>query len=226
MSCWASVSSFKQSKLYAALVWYWVLSDGLNNDIAANAEPLICKLYKLSRACSAIQAVQKSVLCKMKNIEFMPPTKYALDLHLMRAHHQAFIWRRALHPCPTWPISESCGWELTASQLLKSVLMTKDLVSAKSLEISSYGCLIGGQECSTRQCQCTGLNLPSKINICPCTDYCRNPLNHDWLTMNRLSHWLKVLFLNTLIQCGWKIVWIPCWIMTIQLYCSNDTRHW
>ena len=72
------------------------------------------------------------------SLNALPPTQDALHLHIKRSHYQSLVWKKSLEPCPVLPSPEGNGW-IREEESLRPQLMTKDPVSADSLQLSFCG---------------------------------------------------------------------------------------
>lgn len=91
----------------------------------------------------------------------LPPSRAALQKHVMRANYQTAVWKAALVACPQLPDPEGHGWKAVNGVL--AVDWSDETPAPKSvLEFLACKCHTG---CQTRRCHChkNGLN---------CTDAC------------------------------------------------------
>ncbi|CAH3031303.1 unnamed protein product, partial [Pocillopora meandrina] len=60
-------------------------------------ERFVCALYN-DHLCQSVNELRYKLFCKSKSLQShqLPPTKEALENHLMRANYQSFIWKHAL----------------------------------------------------------------------------------------------------------------------------------
>ena len=139
-----------------------------------DAKTFICTLYK----CGSIGSVndgQILLFSKTVNPEALPPTKDALELHIKRAHYQAFVWKQAACQYPDLPNPDEMGWTTNGeSGKLLPLLMTKDPIPTTCKDIISCSCK---SRCMTLRCGCKKAKLF-------CTDPC--------------GHLIKVFFLSYL----------------------------
>ncbi|KAG0723506.1 hypothetical protein GWK47_042571 [Chionoecetes opilio] len=91
--------------------------DFLDENVLADAESFVCKLYGPSSQNNSIQQVRCDLFLGLtKAVENLPPTRDALTLHIRRAHYQTLVWRRALEAEPHLPAPEDSGWELVVKE--------------------------------------------------------------------------------------------------------------
>ena len=142
--------------------------------VLEDAEAFVCKLYDNSTDLRSIQKLQNIFFRKNRTgVDSLPPTSDALTLHIQRAHYQAFVWRKALVPCPVLPKEEQSGWYQSEDGCLVPKLLSNTPGSSKCLALTSCSCPPSGLCCSNKQCTCNQLSLPC-TGACPRRDYCRN----------------------------------------------------
>ena len=123
-----------------------------DDKVLSDAEAFICKLYSHGTDEVLINSERAAAFRRAKkSLDGLPPTQDALHLHIKRAHYQAFIWKKALAPCPVLPSPEGNGWHCEDG-ILKPKLVTKEQVTAACLELAYCGCTRGGTCCATRRC--------------------------------------------------------------------------
>ena len=148
----------------------------MTSQIFEKAEEFVCKLYSPNGNIKEIHQLRCSHFrrCR-KNPENIPPTQDALRQHLLRAHYQALMWKKANIANPDIPSLLTCGWHLRENKLMP-ILMTKEQIKAEFVTIVTCACTLKGHLCQTTQCKCkkNGLRCTSP---CRCIDWCRNPYN-------------------------------------------------
>lgn len=147
-----------------------------SDEVCEKAEEFVCRLYNPKGNAKKIQALRCSQFRKVgKKPENMPPTEDALHQHILRAHHQALVWRNANVPNPGIPNPTTSGWYLEDSQLMPR-LMTKEGLTAECVKIATCACISKCRPCLTGRCKCKKNGLRCTL-ACKCADLCRNPLN-------------------------------------------------
>lgn len=153
-------------------------------EVRSSVEAFVVKLYKPSSTESSIQVLRSAMFrTSKKQLESLPPTKDALQLHIRRAHFQTFVWRNSLVAQPNLPSPLLSGWK-TEDDRLVPILMGQDGVPANYLQLTTCGCTEAGQQCRRRQCMCNKAGLKC-TSACACAhylgavdDWCKNPHNH------------------------------------------------
>ncbi len=99
----------------------------------------------------------------------LPPTKAALDQHLLRAAYQSFVWSRLEEAKPIYPPPNEFGWKET-DELYVPVITTMEPASKAVLELVRCNCKLS--QCSTARCTCRKASLV-------CTELCKCSLNDN-----------------------------------------------
>ena len=148
-----------------------------NANVLADAEAFVCQLYNKGTEEVHFNKERATAFRKTrKNLDSLPPTQDALQLHLRRVNHQALIWKTALQPCTPLPNPDGKGWFYDEEGVLKPKLMTQEVISAACLELAFCGCTRGGNCCANRRCPCVRLALQCS-KACKCEDFCRNTVS-------------------------------------------------
>lgn len=101
--------------------------------------------------------------------EKLPPTKAALNQHILRAHYQAMVWLFADTANPNLPPPTNYGWNEEGGDYVPKVT---DLPPAPSAVIELVKCGCGKSLCPTGSCSC-------KKNYLACTELCACDANID-----------------------------------------------
>ncbi len=157
------------------------LLDGLGvgepcEQVTMNAEKFVCKLYSPSDDVSSSDALRCKLFMKGKcELEHIPPTSDAVDLHIKRAHYQTAVWLSAAEPIQNLHSPIDYGW-YESDGALKPLLMRKDAIPKSCVDILTCNC----KECATSRCTCRSHRLKC-TSACGCSGgaTCRNPLNGD-----------------------------------------------
>lgn len=107
----------------------------LSDQMIANAEEFICKLYNVGNLKSVDEA-QHILFGKTSKPEALPPTSDALHHHIKRAHYQSLVWNMATCPKPTLPSPADMGWRHEGNKLIPT-LMTLDSIPSAYLETTT-----------------------------------------------------------------------------------------
>ena len=143
-------------------------------NVLADAEAFVCQLYNHGTKEVHINKERAAVFRKTtKQLDSLPPTQDAFQLHLRRVNHQVLIWKKALHPCPSLPTADGNGWFYDEEGVLKPKLLTQEVMSATCLELAFCGCTREGSCCANRRCTCIRLGFQCS-KACKCGDLCRN----------------------------------------------------
>ena len=137
-----------------------------NANVLADAEAFVCQLYNKGTEDVLVNKERATVRKTRKNLDSLPPTQDALQLHLRRVNHQVLIWKTALQPCPPLPNPDGNGWFYDEG-VLKPKLMTQEVISAACLQLAFCGCTRGGNCCANGRCTCVRLALQCS-KACKC----------------------------------------------------------
>ena len=110
-----------------------------------------------------------------QNIEFIPPTRNSLYLHVKRALYQSGIWSRCTEDMQNLPSPRDFGWEESNDQIVKWIptWMTQYEASRDARKFVKCGCKTS---CSTNnKCKYHGADLPC-TRICTCS--CNNKVQY------------------------------------------------
>jgi len=78
-----------------------------------SVEHFVCRLYDPNTTGNSIQQIRCSKFRKLNaNIDTLPPTKDALQLHIKRANYQTLVWKQCLNTHPQLPSPLSSGWHI------------------------------------------------------------------------------------------------------------------
>ena len=147
-----------------------------NHNVLADAEAFVCQLYNKGTEEVHVDKERATAFRKTrKNLDSLPPTQDALQVHLRRVNHQVLIWKTALQPYPPLPNPDGNGWLYDEERVLKPKLMTQE-VSAACLELALCGCTCEGNCCANWRCTCVRLALQC-FKACKCKDFCRNTVS-------------------------------------------------
>ncbi len=108
-------------------------------------------------------------------LDHLPPTSDAVELHIRRAHYQTAVWLLATETIQELYSPVDNGWYESDGEL-KPLLMRKDAIPTSCVDILTCGC----KHCATSRCTCRSHRLKC-IGACGCSEsgMCRNPLNED-----------------------------------------------
>ncbi|XP_078368457.1 uncharacterized protein LOC144652292 [Oculina patagonica] len=159
---------------YSELLQHLGREECPDDKVLSDAEAFVCKLYNRGTVEVLINSERAAAFRRAKkSLDSLPPTQDALHLHIKRAHHQTYVWKRALEPCPVLPNPDGSGWHYNEDGILKPKLVTLEQVSEGCLQLVYCGCTREGNCCATRRCTCFRLSLNCS-RACKCGDLCRN----------------------------------------------------
>ena len=127
-----------------------VTSIGRNGELDL-IEQFVCRLYGVPTQTDVNQARLHLFVKGRKELDMLPPTRDALDLHCKRANYQARIWLQAdqeqiIVPPPT----DTFAWTKETS-MLSPVWTRLPPIPEACLQLVTCGCK---SKCKTVQCTC------------------------------------------------------------------------
>ena len=142
------------------------------------AEMFVLYIYKNPNS-NNLNAARYEIFTKgKKEVEKLPPTQDAFQLHLVRANHQANIWYQATTPLMEIENpADTLGWSKTGVNQLEIIWTRLTPVSQSTFEIFTCGCTT---QCGTSRCTCAKSGLVC-IPACGCD--ARNCFNPNSLPM-------------------------------------------
>ena len=131
-------------------------------DVCSQLERFVCILYR-SDIYTKVNELRWFLFSnRAAEGENLPPTSGSLDLHILRAHYIAMIWRKACESHPRLPAPTEFGWKLDAdSSHFSPVFCLLKPAPESILHLIKCGCKRG---CEGR-CSCRKNNIP-------CTEAC------------------------------------------------------
>jgi hypothetical protein len=146
---------------------------GRDGDFSA-VEQFVCKLYSIPDQITVNSARLQLFSKAKKDLELLPPTHDALELHVARANEQAKIWLQADRECIN--IADDClGWT-KQDGIMKPVWTRLPAVPAACLELMTCGCK---SKCRTARCRCFKISLQC-TSACECNAVnCCNPVSYS-----------------------------------------------
>lgn len=135
----------------------------LTEDVRATLEAFICQLYIPNTSLTDIGAVRWLLFTqKQYEDEALPPTRFALDPALLRAHLQCFEWNQDLIQHPNNLPPSDFGWK-KVDNTYEPVVCTKPCAPELILELCRCSCF---QRRCAPPCTCHSNGLR-------CTEMCR-----------------------------------------------------
>ena len=131
-------------------------------DICSQLERFVCILYR-SVIYTKLNELRWFLFSnRAAEGENLPPTSGSLDLHILRAHYIAMIWRKSCESHPRLPAPTEFGWKLDAdSSHFYPVFCLLKPAPESILHLIKYGCKRGYDG----RCSCHKKNIP-------CTEAC------------------------------------------------------
>ncbi|MES9882593.1 MAG: hypothetical protein ABW185_17120, partial [Sedimenticola sp.] len=116
-------------------------SETISEDIRTALEGFVCSLYRKSGSHATELAGLRWELFKTSQAESdkLPPTKAALDQHLLRAAYQSFVWSHLEEAKPIYPPPNEFGWKET-DELYVPVITTMEPAPKAVLELVRCNC--------------------------------------------------------------------------------------
>ena len=144
----------------------------LTEEKQKKAEEFVCKVYKVQQIDN-VDTARHIMFSKSKKPEALPPTRDALHFHIMRAHYQAMIWKKANTGEPDLPDPTEMGWKKSEGGL-EPILMSLNPIPEACLEVIFCSCKTN---CRTLRCKCRKSGLQcTRMCVCKKTsdDLCLN----------------------------------------------------
>ncbi|XP_067931036.1 uncharacterized protein [Watersipora subatra] len=134
-----------------------------NKETMTNAiEPVICMLYS-PQAKTIEEARYRAFCCNASSERQLPPTRDALQQHLLRVNYQATIWQLSLSAKIKPPSPHGFGWILQDEKL--DIKWMENPTAPPSLLQTVY-CSCKKSACHSGKCSCRNSQLK-------CTDLCK-----------------------------------------------------
>ena len=149
---------------------------GRDDDNMTGAEQYVLNLYK-SPQSSNLNMARLDIFNKGKTeLERLPPTQDAFQLHLARANYQANVWYQATTAMMIRSKPEdTVGWSMTEDQKKLNIVWTRIPAMSKStFEIVTCGCT---KKCGNNRCKCVKNNVVCIPACGCCAQNCLNPCN-------------------------------------------------
>ena len=162
-----------QPELTDALLQLSCAPNEVLEDVMHAIERFIILLYDRTSQCTDIDKARRKMFVKKPNVKQIPPTKAALEQHVMRATYQGgHVWGKSLLVAPVLPSPTSWGWIKTDDGLYEPNWTTLPEASKACCELVSCkykkGC-VKRCRCKKAALQCTAL--------CACEGEC----SQHWL---------------------------------------------
>ena len=131
-------------------------------------ERFVILMYDRTSTCTDINKARRKLFTKKTNIKHIPPTKAALEQHVMRAVYQGgHVWGQALLASPVLPLPTSWGWMKMEDGLYEPVWTTLPEAAQACYELVSCKCKKG----CVKRCKCKKAGLECTA-LCACEGEC------------------------------------------------------
>jgi len=164
LTCWNAFikSSTDTKQAFTALGSY----EDLNQNTECPLGSYVCKLYEPKSSETDIGKLRWQQFSKKQaEGQVLPPTKAALQQHILRARHQALLWYQDDVPNPQIPKPEEFGWK-HEERVFMPVPTLLPPAPVSILQLVKCGC--GSSKCSaTSMCSCRRNNL-NCTELCTC----------------------------------------------------------
>ena len=142
----------------------------IDGKLMASLERFVVLLYDRSSTNATVDTARKHMFVhKGRQFDNIPPTRAALDQHVLRTAYQAgCVWGQSLVPAPSLPSPQDWGWSLENDQWVPLWTTLPDVVHSCQ-ELISCSCVKG---CRGR-CSCAKNDLRCS-NLCRCSEQCNN----------------------------------------------------
>ena len=136
-------------------------SEKLSSETERHVETFVSRWYGLPKDIDSVDQARATLFQQGRHVSSLPPTADALRLHLVRCHHQAAVWEKALELQPALPPQDG-GWCIMDGRL-------KPVLSSLPREPS---CLSNFIHCSckrvcAKRCSCRRAGIPCAA-ACKC----------------------------------------------------------
>ena len=170
----SSFSGFGKKKAWKVFLENPILLNGVGRDGPfAQTEEFVCRMYSAPNPKAGADKSRYDLFSRgKKELEMLPPTKDALQLHHKRANYQAKIWLQAGIQHIDIEEPASCGGWVQGATGLEVVWKTLPPVPRACIELITCGCK---SKCKTAACKCASTDQVC-TPACGCNaEECRNP---------------------------------------------------
>ena len=175
----SSFSRFGKKKCWKVFEQHPGLLSGVGRDGSVEpVEEYLCMVYSAPCQFGGVNQARHDMFEKTQSeLEKLPPTKAALQLHLARANFQAKVWLQSNVGMQKIGLpSATGGWQETDEGLLQVVWSNLPSIPDACVELVTCGCK---SKCKTASCKCCK-NVQRCIPACTCSAVnCRNPAGRD-----------------------------------------------
>ena len=150
---------------------------GRDGDVA-KVEQYVCKVYSAPDPTVGVNQARLDMFEKVqKDLDKLPPTKDALELHFQRANLQAKVCLQSNEAMQTvGSPAETGGWRMADDGSLEVVWTRLPVLPEACIELVTCGCK---SKCKTAQCKCLKSGQRC-ITACKCdAEDCKNPAGLD-----------------------------------------------
>ena len=140
----------------------------VSQELHTLCEKFVCLLYGSTSYTDVNSLRYHMFAAKATQSEHLPPTKDALQQHVLRANYQAGIWMRSLQARPEIPDPAGNGWRVVDDCLTVEWMLQRPPPD-ELLVLVHCRCQTG---CASGRCSCVLAGLPC-TDACSCKD-CEN----------------------------------------------------
>ena len=138
----------------------------VSEELVRELEVFTCHLYG-GKGITDVNELRYAMFCAKKGeLESyqLPPCRYCLFKHILRANYQALVWKSCLVACPVIPAPIGHGWKHEGENDAYAIdWMSVNPAPNAVLEFLSCNC---SRSCESNRCSCVANGLK-------CTDMCR-----------------------------------------------------
>lgn len=170
LTCWKALEKADQSVVEAFC--NLGKSDVPSETDTIGLEKFVCMLYD-AKHDSVAKLRWQLFKRHQAEAEKLPPTKDALNFHILRAHYQSMVWNQAFTARPQIPSPDRYGWTNESGTYRPVITVSKPAPEAV-LELVRCGCGVG--KCKTNACSCRRSSMICS-EMCSCEaeeDKCTN----------------------------------------------------
>ena len=140
----------------------------VSQELHTLCEKFVCLLYGSTSYTDVNSLRYHMFAAKATQSEHLPPTKDALQQHVLQANYQAGIWMRSLQARPEIPDPAGNGWRVVDDCLTVEWMLQRPAPD-ELLVLVHCRCQTG---CASGRCSCVRAGLPC-TDACSCED-CEN----------------------------------------------------
>ena len=141
-------------------------SEDVQPHLFEKVQQFTCRMYVAASSTTEVNDLRYQLFCAKRGeteSNLVPPCRYCLFMHLLRANYQAAILKCSLHARPTVPDPTKCGWIDDDGKLAIHWMWSPPAPDAvmewlackcvRSCKLSTCTCMANGLACSNQKQQ-------------------------------------------------------------------------